>query len=538
MTSADGFPVDLAPPPLPQEQPPPFPPRAGKTTAPKRPANYLVLHWRGELPLAQSYWVNVFGLNMLLRILIGVLVTPLKGTLRPGTSIALLVITAIVLSAIATWQAVGTWRSASVHGGGWAVMAKLTSVINVLSMGWLIVTYSLLIGQLGHVASEQGKWDNYVIAPSADGTAVEANGYIGVGFADKVAEIFTAHPGAKVLRIDSLGGSVEDGFALNAFLKGHPDIAIEAKGNCMSACTIAFMGAGQRLLGPRAMLGFHHMRALVESTFNTAHVIKDEDTFRRILIDHGASPEFVRKAFEFSGEHVYAPDMVALVDNGIATGLVMDGRPAERGAWLTARYLALFRNDPQHRVLAPLFARIPAQDPASYAHLPVDEERASHLPTQEARLSAYIDGIWSLLNHAEAHALSTAPDTEVLAYGKAQAALLTFLRDRVSPLQCGTSLRGETLHLGDRGADYFALREQADQTIMSGHVRQPLSVAEWRAGSLALQKARADLPKVSAGAGRLDHAQYATVCMRGLTTVQRLIALPPAEGSAALRLYF
>ena len=528
----DGFHAPLT---IPPDLPPALP--SAEVVPPRGPANYLLRHWRGELPLWQAYWINLAAAGMLLRILDAPLMQFLTGLQRPMSRLACLLALGLTLGAMLIWQVVGVWRSASRRGDGWAVLARIVVVANALAAIGTAAIYMKAIDHLAHLESAVSSFDNYTVTASADGAAIDVKGYLGLGITGKVEQAFAAHPAAKLLRIDSLGGSVEEGFALQDFLAGRKDVAIEATGVCASACTIAFIGAHSRLLAPGGRLGFHHFRPMIEGSEIKGELDKDEERVRKLLQERGASADFVTLAFTYTGDHLYLPDMIKSSQNGIVTGLVVDGHPATRGEWVTATYLVELGKDPTTAPLIALIGRIRERTPDSYARWIADNEAAAAKTTQEARQEAYPGTMWSMLDRAREHGLKVAPDDGIVAYAKVRIETLSLLRDKLSPLQCGKSLIGEHFELGDYGGEYFQLTDRSLLALQSGTPRAPLSTDEWRTARQVLAKARTGLPEVASTGKRLDHAQYAAICERGLITLRRLTALPPAEGAAALRVY-
>ncbi|HEV7775404.1 MAG TPA: ATP-dependent Clp protease proteolytic subunit [Luteibacter sp.] len=528
----DGFPVA---PTVPPDLPPPLPSPA---LVPPRPrGNYLLRHWRGELPLWQAYWINLGAVGALLRVLDAPLLQFLIGVQRPMSRILLLLVIGLFLGLMLVWQMVGVWRSASRRDDGWAVLAKVIVVVNILAALYIATIYAGAIGKLVHLDSALSRFDDYTVTASADGGAIDVKGFIGLGITEKVTQALATHPHAKLLRIDSPGGSVEEGFALQDLLKGRSDLAIEASGVCASACTIAFIGADSRLLAPGGRLGFHHFREMFNGSEPSGELDKDEEKVRARLRELGASADFVTLAFTYSGDHLYLPDMVASMQNGIVTGLMVDNHPAKRGEWVTATHLAELGADPKTAPLVATAGRIRTWMPDIYAKWIADNETAATKTTQEARRDAYADTIWWMLDRVRERAIKTGSDDGIVAYARVRIGILTLLRDRLSPLQCGKSLLGESFELGDYRREYFELNDRSFLALQSGLPRTALSASEWRAARLTLATARAGLPEVASTGKRLDHAQYATICERGMTTLRRLVALPPAEGGAALRAY-
>ncbi len=89
---------------------------------------YVARHWRGELPLWQSFWVNwLLGGLICSLVLVAVLVFAEERVLQAGAAAALL--------AYAIWSIVGTWRAALRYPGprAWSVLARAAIVMNFVS---------------------------------------------------------------------------------------------------------------------------------------------------------------------------------------------------------------------------------------------------------------------------------------------------------------------------------------------------------------------------------------------------------------------
>jgi len=85
-------------------------------------------HWRGELPLRQSFWKYGVGVGLLCIIVLG--------GLRQERLLLTwwLSLGAILAIGIIVWQLVGIWRSARRYDGSrsWSILARVVAVICAL----------------------------------------------------------------------------------------------------------------------------------------------------------------------------------------------------------------------------------------------------------------------------------------------------------------------------------------------------------------------------------------------------------------------
>ena len=91
---------------------------------------YITAHWRGQLSLPMSYWVNgcvLTCLFVMFYIVVRDLVMP-KPSDRMGMPLAILAIMFLNCPVLLTWQTMGLFRCARRRGGFWSVVAVLTFV--------------------------------------------------------------------------------------------------------------------------------------------------------------------------------------------------------------------------------------------------------------------------------------------------------------------------------------------------------------------------------------------------------------------------
>lgn len=113
------------------------PARGDAMTAPQKGGSYFARHWRGELSLPRSYWLNgvlIFGIGCNLLFVIATAVTVLALRSNPGAAITLLLGEQALDITAYVWALVGTWRAATYYEGRrfWAVLARIGIVLGVL----------------------------------------------------------------------------------------------------------------------------------------------------------------------------------------------------------------------------------------------------------------------------------------------------------------------------------------------------------------------------------------------------------------------
>ncbi|SRR5579871_1173680 len=101
-------------------------------------SSYISRHWRGDLSLGKTYWINgVLVAVIWLIIWFGAIAGLSVGVKDRSVLVFCLYAMVAVQVMLVIWQAVGIWRSASKHvsrGGRrfWAVVAKIAVCLGVI----------------------------------------------------------------------------------------------------------------------------------------------------------------------------------------------------------------------------------------------------------------------------------------------------------------------------------------------------------------------------------------------------------------------
>ncbi|RCS28858.1 hypothetical protein DEO45_14245 [Rhodanobacter denitrificans] len=521
------------PPSLPPRPPPlPYPP-AGAPTPTQR--GYIAAHWHGNLSLALSYWVNM--------VLVAVVARELLVWLRSldwqhhsmvwATAVTAIAVLGCLL--IAVWQYVGVWRAAERSGTGWSVVARIMVVIGCIGGCFGMFNNARILTDMVHAATVQRTWNDFSINVSPDGSAIDATGSMGFGFADRIERAFTDHAGIHMLRIASPGGSVSEGVDLHDFLHAHPDITVQADGICASACTLAFIGAAQRWATPRAWFGFHQMRSLLANTRSVDYVTTKQDDFKRELRALGASPDFIRLAFAKQGNDVYIPDSAELFGNHIITAIDANGKRWQADAWRSEQFLQALRHDPHGRTLAQTFDRIAVVQPAIYRTWVLGDLAVPSNP-RSAAAARRNDNFWHALDAARAHQLEVASAQDVRRYALSHQQTLTMLRQQLSTSACGRYASGIAISLGPHAGAFKDIVGPGYLALFSGNDTVQLPSPAWRASLTDALHKHQEERWVSQGE-LVDEVHWSANCNRQLATLDQLLNAPGAAGDLALRAY-
>ena len=491
-------------------------------------------HWRGELSLAQSYWVNDVLVGFVFSLLGQGLAAALKST-HPAlaTVLAVLVLFEVVRLTIAGWQITGTLRCAALSGSGWAVVVNCLMIIGVIATLGVTVRSIDIIKGLARGAAEQQRFSNYRVAVAPTGDAIVAQGPIGLGYAQTVINIFSQHPQIHQLRIDSIGGDVDNGMQLHDYLIGRPDITVEADGLCASSCTLVFLGGEHRILGFKGRLGFHQFRSVLDTHESIESVEGKQEAYKQLMSKRGASPDFIRLALAKQGNQAFFPDVDELFANGIITGVRLGNRLLTAEDWRSEQFLYEYRERPEMRQLGLVLDSLQQHQPALFNDWVRRNLEAKKLPDPKARSRGYTYSLWTTLHAARRQAMYTASGVDVRRFVDNRLQIMMLLRDRISADACGAFLQGQSVTWGDQTHAYLELTGEGYAALLSGTDPVQIKPTDWQRGDRELALAQAATAPHS-------HAvdDNASVCQRQMVLLNRLVTLPPAQGDLAMRSYF
>lgn len=281
--------------------------------------NYFVRHWRGELSLGISYWVN----GLLATFLVAFAATALAAIqdipLKLGATLALLVYAAGSLAS--AWQLVGIWRSALNHvsrGGksAWATVAKVLVILGLLRcLGLLFGTYIPQSVEMVSVITGDTQFPAYHIRVLPGGTEIEFRGGLRAGCAKELERVLTAVPQAKVLHIESPGGRIAEASKMIQLVRERGLITYTSE-SCMSAATLVLMSGKERVVAAGAKVGFH-AGSLPGATVEQQREM--DDLVRTTMHSAGASEQFIKRVLATPSSHMWYPTFEEMLSAGVVT---------------------------------------------------------------------------------------------------------------------------------------------------------------------------------------------------------------------------
>lgn len=334
-----------------------------------RRSNYVARHWRGDMSLAQSYWVNHIYLNFAILIVIGTLidiitVSAYKGLIGPFVAINIFL---LFIVGFATWQFVGTFRSANKHrarGGKrvWAIAVQVAIILG--AFGEVFVLSKNVVPAYHKMASvifidEPRK--SLTITADATRNALVLRGDIKLGAYAQFKAALDAAPTAKSLALTSNGGWLNEGERIAKLVRAR-GLATVAVGPCLSACALIFAAGEQRWIGAQGRVGFHAPRNPVTGT-TTEEDVREE---RQLLVLFGLPGGMADKAVSTPTSSMWLPTVSELRSAQVIQGEVDEQTYATSGL-LKAGYSA--QEASKILLSVPLYNEINKVEPEQFSRM-------------------------------------------------------------------------------------------------------------------------------------------------------------------------
>jgi hypothetical protein len=282
--------------------------------------SYAGRHWRGELPLWHSFWVNLVLLSTLPIVPAFGFVFWFEHFENVTVAAAGMLVILMGMICLMPWQLIGTWRAAGQYrrDGGNRVIVTLTYLMLIAC--WINVATAIpmgrpLVTEIWHIVNGVER-SQFFVSMSDDGSAIEFTGNIGFGAARRVRQVIEAAPGAQWLVLQSPGGRVVEAHKLRALVERHR-LNTAVSDHCSSACFLVFISGKERHAAPNTRIGVHGITDAAGA--NPSEFTDDYERERAYLRSRGLHEEFVRKIYEAPSTRVWWLSRDELERYGIIT---------------------------------------------------------------------------------------------------------------------------------------------------------------------------------------------------------------------------
>lgn len=307
---------------------------------PQTSTNYLLRHWRGELPLGLSYWVNGTLISISAALFITVVtryVDAQDHSLRTNATMGLVLIAASLL--VWLWSVVGIWRSAGKHrsrGGSsfWSGMARLMVVIGVLAIGGRIAT---TIGpqakELALIAVGNDPMGSVEVKLSNDKRSLIIDGALREGTVLQLKKVLDENPDVRVIVLNSYGGRILEAKQIATLVQGRK-LDTYVQGRCESACTFVFLAGRDRASTPNARIGFHQPSFIgLDADAQKKATEEMAKTYRQARLPDA----FIKRISTTPPSDMWYPTRDELIAANVVTRLSLGGEVSVVGTAITSR---------------------------------------------------------------------------------------------------------------------------------------------------------------------------------------------------------
>jgi len=283
-------------------------------------ASYAGRHWRGELPLWLSFWVNLVLLSVLPVAPVFGFVVWFEHFENVTVAAASLLVILIGMICLVPWQLIGTWRAARRHqqegGSRVVVMFTCLAVIGMwINTAFAVPTIAPLFKEIWHVVNGVEN-SQFFVSISADGSAIEFTGNIAFGATRRVRQVIETAPDAHWLVLQSPGGRVVEAHKLRALVERHR-LNTAVSDNCSSACFLVFVSGMERHAAPNTRIGVHGITNTAGA--HPSEFTDDYERERAYLRSRGLHEEFIRKIYEAPSTRMWWLSREELERYGIIT---------------------------------------------------------------------------------------------------------------------------------------------------------------------------------------------------------------------------
>jgi hypothetical protein len=281
--------------------------------------SYIKKHWRGELSLGISYWLNSFLGNIVAVSAVTAINVNIADSPSPTLILAAAVTQYSLLFAVSVWQITGTWRSANNHKQDtgrkfWASAAQAMLVLGIINTAQVMIVGTKQVTELAKIAIGIDDFSEYSIEVNRE-TDLVVDGYITFQLISQFEEMLRVNPKITLIHLNSEGGRVTPGRKLSELIISQ-NLNTYSDTTCQSICTVVFMAGKYRAVAPGTSLGFHQYYFVGTSRDD---IQIQEQTDGKFFKTRGIPDSFIQKVFNISSDQMWFPTFRELMDANIVT---------------------------------------------------------------------------------------------------------------------------------------------------------------------------------------------------------------------------
>jgi hypothetical protein len=511
--------------------------------AARKRSNYFARHWRGELSLPVSYWINGILARIATLSIVAAInaTTDFKDDFQPGIALAAEILIWTTTAAVMVWQLVGLWRSAANYRRALKIFwGTLAQVLVVLGAAEMVASFALVgapqIRELYNIYRGDAEMGSYAFRVLRDGRELEFSGGITFGAAKDFQRFLDAMGVVQVVHLNSPGGRLQEAERIGRLLQDRK-LSTYVVNECLSACTHIFLSGRERLISPEGRLGFHQPDGPGLTMEERRTMLADEEQRLREL---GVSAGFARKAILAPPDNMWYPSVGELLSEHVATRVVNSADFALSGLNLSDITEEAIRD----KVLFdPMFAKIREFDPNQYARIAQYVEEGLRSGVSATELS---NSFRPLLGRIYLEMLPYASDDDLTTFIRVTIKNMSKIRNEGSP-ECYFYLNRDKANKAELAAMAKKYQAEIDEEgalgrqIITNFRGRTVRIPDEKAVSSTMQKLATAIGKVygqrTAVIGEDDVApgQYLLYCSVTVSLFSEALKLSQKEGIAFFR---
>ncbi len=294
---------------------------------------YIQRHWRGELSLARSFWVNCILFNLVF----GIVKTVFLATYEEDGMAVYRIRATIFLGQLLVypWQVIGLWRACVAHIHKyhcffWARVAQGLVAISVLWTAIVLVLFAPVFQHLLYIAYMMEPTEHYTFTVVNDGAVLQFDGEYVVGVSKAFKEMLNDHPQIRAVILKTPGGLADEGFRM-AEIINERQLDTYVTDYCFSAGTFSFVAGNNRNIVIDACLGFHQCEFSLAkkirygdkfSSFLAREYANHEKNKEALFVNQGVTKDFIERINSVPHDDMWYPTVHELLEAGVIHGVV------------------------------------------------------------------------------------------------------------------------------------------------------------------------------------------------------------------------
>jgi hypothetical protein len=323
--------------------------------------NFFVRHWRGELPLPLSFWLNGVLVSVIMLAGARYVAENIDVDTGPGTAIFSLVCLWIVIALVTAFQVVGIWRSAARYASAkpekawWGVGAQVVMCMRVLQFCWLLASQGVpQIDEVWRIADDADPVGKFQFRVLRDATELELSGGLSYRVAREAEKYLDDYPTIRIIHLNSQGGRIREARALARVIEDRK-LSTYTSAGCFNACIIPFAAGETRLIRKGTRMAFHQY----EVSANAQSAYEKDRVY--LIARRGIDADFVNRIYDTPPDQVWQPSDDEMLKAHFITGYASSNDVAFSGIKVSD-----VPQIEQALLQLPLYAALKKSDPAAY----------------------------------------------------------------------------------------------------------------------------------------------------------------------------